>query len=140
MLEGGPDMSVIITQVMAADIKTEELQSYIEIIPVKKIDIRTNQSTECVPSQVHSEVIGGSSSSLYSLTESVSIPMSDSYISTDREVETSENIEWDAADTEYMDLKSEEGSHGFMDLMGNTGKEVINLPLISLGSILAIFS
>ena len=35
MLEGGPDMSVIITQVMAADIKTEELQSEIEIIQVK---------------------------------------------------------------------------------------------------------
>ena len=65
--------------------------------------------------------------------------MSDSYISTDREVETNENIEWDAADTEYMDLKTEEGSRGCMDLMGNTGKEVINLALIHLGSILAKF-
>ena len=112
-------MSVIITQVMATDKETEEKLSENERKSVKHLKLLTNQATECESSQVNLQVIGGSSGSLYSLTESVSIPMSDSYISTEKE-ETKDSTDWDA------DYKL--GYTGSMDLLGNNdGMKVINV-------------
>ena len=106
-------MAVIITHVMATDKDTEELLCENERKSVKRLDIFTNQATESEPSQVNSELKEDSSSSLYSQTESVSIPMSDSDISTDKDVDTN----CDADDREYMCVNIEEGGNCKLDMM-----------------------
>ena len=94
MLGCDPNLSVIIIQVIATDKETEELLIENERKSVKKPKILTNQSTEFEPFQVNSELTEDSSSALYSLTESVSIPMSDSDTSMDKEVETNDDTDW----------------------------------------------
>jgi hypothetical protein len=77
--------------------------------------------------QENSEATGFSSGPLYSLSESVSIPMSDSENYSENEVETNDNTDWDAADKEYMGIYSQEGCTGDIDLMSrNHGMEVID--------------
>ena len=103
---------------MASDKETEEKLSEHERQSINNLIFLTNQATDRESSLVNSEVVDGSSGSLYSLTESVSIPMSDSYISSDKEVETNDDIAWNAA--------YKLGFTASMDLLGNNyGMKVI---------------
>ena len=67
--------------------------------------------------------------SLTSLSESVS--MSDWSSGTKKDKST--NMEWEAADREYMDIYSDEGANGDVDLMINIGMGFIQLQDDQLG-------
>ena len=120
MLDADPDMSVIRTQEMATDKQTEEQLSE------NKRNSKIKMETVTGLYQENSEATGFSSGSLYSLSESVSITMSDSENYAKNEVETNDNTDWDAADKEYMGIYSEEGCNG--DMRRNHGMEVIDVP------------
>ena len=116
MLDADPDMSVIRTQEMATDKQTEEQLS----------ENKRNSKIKMETLKENSEATGFSSGSLYSLSESVSITMSDSENYAENELETNDNTDWDAADKEYMGIYSEEGCNG--DMRRNHGMEVIDVP------------
>ena len=60
---------------------------------------------------------------------------SPSDISTDKEVETNDDTDWDVANIEYMCVNIEEGCNCKMDLMeNNNGMEVIDVLYIQLNT------
>ena len=90
---------------------------------VKEINTISDHSTEYEPPLQGTNDKHLLSDSLTSLSESVS--MSDWSSGTKKDKST--NMEWEAADREYMDIYSDEGANDDVDLMINIGMGFIQL-------------
>ena len=103
---------------MNNDRETEDKQNMIQSESEKE----TRSTTNSEPSRCSSEESTFFYTSLSSISGSVSIQMTESATMSEKESSTNTDTEWDAADKEYMDIKSEVGSNakrnfviGFID-------------------------